>query len=409
MSEDSLVIVGASYAGLNAAASARTAGYEGAVVLLGDEPRMPYQRPPLSKEFLKGAMSAAQLMLRPATFYEANAIEVRQGHRAVGIDRKNKQVTLHSGEHLPYDKLILATGCRPRMLAVPGADAAGIHYLRTMDDALLIAQRAESSREVVIVGGGFIGLEIAASLRLRGQAVGVVEAQPRLLARAMPALLSDHVRRRHEREGVTFHFGAQIASFQVASGHVTGVVLTDGTQLRADLVVVGVGVLPNQELAEHAGLACANGILVDEFARTSDESIFAAGDCTSHPNAYFSGERVRLECVQNAIDQGRVAGSNAAGSAVAYSSPPWFWSDQYDMKLQGAGFSTGADRHVVRGSMGDEAFSVFHYRGDRLMGVDSINKPGEHMAARKLLAAGVPLAEAQAADAAYDLRMALKA
>jgi 3-phenylpropionate/trans-cinnamate dioxygenase ferredoxin reductase subunit len=403
-----IVVIGGSYAGLNAAAAARTAGYGGSITLLADEAQPPYQRPPLSKDFLRGTMQASQLPLRPAAFYETNRIDVRLATRATRIDRQAKAVELAGGGQLPYDKLILATGCRARLLTIPGSDAQGIHYLRTLDDSVAIAKQLDGASHVTIVGGGFIGLEIAASLRAKGMAVDVVEAQPRLLARAMPAVMSEYVHARHAKEGVNVHFSAQLASFTVEAGRVAGVVLADGRSWPADLVIVGIGVLPNQEIAEEAGLECRNGIVVDAFARTSDPSIFAAGDCTSHPNAFLDGAFMRLECVQNAIDQGRVAGANAAGSETRYNAPPWFWSDQFDMKLQGTGLSMGFDSFTVRGRMEEGAFSIFYFRGGRLAAVDTVNKPGEHMMARKLLAAGAPLSAEQAADVAFDLKQLIK-
>ena len=406
MSAAGIVIVGASYAGLNAATAARTAGYTLPLTLIGDEAHLPYQRPPLSKDFLRGSMDAGQLPLRAASFFENSQINLRTGVSVQSVDRASKTVTLGSGEQLGYDKLVLATGCRPRILSVPGADAAGVHYLRTLDDALAIARRLETSRSVAIVGGGFIGLEIAASVRRMAKAVTVVEAQARLLARALSAEMGNYIAGWHRREGVSLYFNAQVKRFQVEGGQVIAVELADGKVLAADAVIVGIGVIPNKELAQSAGLPCENGVVVDEHARTIDPDIYAAGDCTSHPSAYARG-MARLECVQNAIDQGRVAGSNAAGANATYSVPPWFWSDQYEVKLQGVGISTGFDRIVMRGDMKADAFSMFYFAGCSLLAVESINKPGEHMLARKLLAARVELSDAQVADSAYDLRQAL--
>jgi 3-phenylpropionate/trans-cinnamate dioxygenase ferredoxin reductase subunit len=406
MSAAGIVIVGASYAGLNAAAAARTAGYKLPVTLIGDEGQLPYQRPPLSKDFLRGTIDAAQLPLRAPSFFDSSEITLRTGVGVQSVDRAARTVTLNSGEQLAYDKLILATGCRPRILSAPGAHAAGIHYLRTLDDALAIAHRLESARSVAVVGGGFIGLEIAASLRRMGKAVAVVEAQTRLLARALSAEMGDYIAEWHRREGVDLHFSSQVTRFHVEGGHVSAVELVDGQALAADLVIVGIGVIPNIELAQSAGLPCENGVIVDEHARTIDPDIYAAGDCTSHPNAYARG-MARLECVQNAIDQGRVAGGNAAGANAVYATPPWFWSDQYEVKLQGVGVSTGFDRIVVRGDMKANAFSVFYFAGRSLLAAESVNKPGEHMIARKLLAAKVEPDEAQLADPAFDLRQLL--
>jgi 3-phenylpropionate/trans-cinnamate dioxygenase ferredoxin reductase subunit len=407
MNDAGIVVVGASYAGLNAAAAARTAGYRFPVTLIGDEPRLPYQRPPLSKEFLRSSLDAAQLPLRAASFFESSEISLRTGVTVQSIDRATRSVRLNSGEQLAYDKLILATGCRTRILSAPGADAAGVHYLRTLDDALAIAHSLEGAGCVAVVGGGFIGLEVAASVRRMGKSVAVIEAQARLLSRTLSPEMSSYIAERHRREGVDLHFSAQVKRFQVQAGRVTGVELQDGLELAADAVIVGIGVIPNQELAQAAGLSSCNGVIVDEHARTGDPDIYAAGDCTSHPNAYAPGGMARLECVQNAIDQGRVAGGNAAGANARYSAPPWFWSDQYEVKLQSVGISTGFDRIVTRGDMKSDAFSVFYFAGPRLLSVESVNKPGEHMLARKLLAAQIELRDPQVADPAYDLRAAL--
>jgi 3-phenylpropionate/trans-cinnamate dioxygenase ferredoxin reductase subunit len=401
-----IVIVGGSYAGLNAAAAARAAGFTGPITLVGDEPHLPYQRPPLSKDFLKGRVESSQLPLRAPKFFDDSAIELRRGHEVVAIDRHKQEVVLAAGDSLPYAKLVLATGCRPRKLSVPGSDAAGIHCLRTLDDAQAIARECAAASRVAIVGGGFIGLEIAAALRTMGKEVVVVEAQARLLARALPRELAAYIARRHEREGVRLVFDAQVASFPTRGGRVDAVLLADGTEIAADLVIVGIGVVPNQELAQAAGLRCDNGIVVDERAATQDQNIYAAGDCTSHPNPFAPG-MTRLECVQNAIDQGRVAGTNAAGASATYAVAPWFWSDQYDLKLQGVGISTGYDRIVRRGDMEQGAFSFFYFRGERLLAVESINKPGDHMLGRKLLAAGAKLSQREVEDTGYDLKQAL--
>ena len=406
MSQPGIVVVGGSYAGLYAAAAARTSGHTGPVTLVGNEAHLPYQRPPLSKECLRGGVDATQLLLRPAAFFETASIGLRTGTTAVAIDRPARQLMLDTGERLTYDKLILATGCRPRLLAVPGADAVGVHYLRTMDDAVAIAQRVGGVRSVAVIGGGFIGLEIAASLRRMGKDVAVIEALPRLLTRALSPEMAAYVAGWHEREGVRLLFQTQVTRCRVNAGRVDAVELADGSLVPADLVIVGIGVLPNQELAESAGLACHNGVAVDAFCRTSDPDILAAGDCTNHPNAYAGGA-MRLECVQNAVDQGRIAGANAAGSNTEYAAPPWFWSDQYEVKLQGVGISTGYDRTVIRGSMADNAFSSFYFRGDALLAVESVNKPAEHMLSRKLLATKARLTDAQVADTGYDLKRAL--
>lgn len=405
MSGAGIVIAGGSYAGLNAAVAARSAGYTGPVTLVGIEPHLPYQRPPLSKEFLRGGSEAAQ-PLRPAAFFETSNIAVRSGNTVRAIDRAGKTLLLEGGATLPYDKLVLATGTRPRLLQVPGSDAAGILCLRTLDDAQAIAARLPTAQSVVVVGGGFIGLEIAASLRRMGKAVCVLESQQRLLSRALAPAMAEYIAGWHAREGVDIRYGAQVTRFHVSGGQVTAAELADGTVLAAGLVVVGIGVVPNQELAQEAGIACGNGVVVDAQCRTSDPDVYAAGDCTSHPNPFAEG-LTRLECVQNATDQGRIAGANAAGGSSAYAAPPWFWSDQYEVKLQGTGISTGYDRVVQRGAMDTHAFSTFYFAGDRLLAVESVNKPGEHMLARRLLAGGIVPTDAQVADTGFELKQLL--
>ena len=406
MKAPGIVIVGGSYAGLNAAMAARNAGYTAAITLIGEESHLPYQRPPLSKDFLRGDLDTAQLPLRPASYFETAGIAVRTGTCVESIDRGAKIVRFSEGGTLSYDKLILATGCTPRLLEVEGGDAAGIHYLRTLDDALGIAAQLGSVNAVAVVGGGFIGLEITASLRRMGKMVSVIEAQPRLLARTLSPEIADYIADWHRREGVQLRFDAQLARIHSANGRVTGVEFADGDVVPADLVIVGIGVLPNMALAQEADLQCANGIVVDEACRSSDPDIYAAGDCTWHPNAYAGG-MMRLECVQNAIDQGKIAGANAAGRQVSYDVPPWYWSDQYEVKLQGVGIAAGHDHVVIRGNMEDHAFSAFYFAGEKLLAVESVNLPGEHMLARKLLASNARLTARQAADTAYDLRQAI--
>lgn len=407
MNAPGVVIVGASYAGLNAAIAARSIDAECEITLLGDEQELPYQRPPLSKEYLRGGMDVLKLALRPKSYYEASKISLRLGSRVDALNRSGKTVHLASGEEIPYRKLILATGCRARLLSAPGCKSKGVHYLRTIVDALRLANATPGASTVAIIGGGFIGLEIAASLRRMGKNITVIEAQSRLLSRALSPEVGNYIARWHENEGVKVLLGAQVARFRVdAFQRVTAVELADGQNIPADIVIVGIGVHANFELAHSAGIHCDNGVLVNGYCETSDPDIYAAGDCTSHSNLFTPG-RVRLECVQNAIDQGRVAGSNAAGSRSEYVSPPWFWSDQYEMKLQGVGISTGYDRIVIRGKMKDNAFSVFYFAGDKLLAVESINKPGEHLLARKLLASHANLSDESAADPDYDLRQAL--
>lgn len=403
MFPERIVIVGAGQAGLQAAVSLREAGHAGPVTLVGDEPGLPYQRPPLSKAFLMGKIPAAGLDLRGADFLAAQRIDLA-ADPALAVDRADKTVRLASGLALAYDHLVLATGARRRELAVPGANLPGIHYLRSRADAEALKERLGGARRALVVGAGFIGLEFAAVAAALGIACTVVEAAPSLLGRAVSRPTADHIRGAHEAGGARFLFGAGVARFEAgAAGGVARAVLSSGEGLEADLVLVGIGVIANDGLAVQAGLATAGGIVVDARLRTADPAISAIGDCAvaPHPQA----ERpLRIESVQNAIDQGRHLARVLAGADAAYAALPWFWSDQGPIRLQIAGLTQGHDRTVMRGDPAGGRFSVFCYRGEKLLGVESVNRPADHMAARRFV--GTPLAPgpAQAADEDIDLK-----
>ena len=397
MHSGGVVIVGGGQAGLEAAAALRTQGYEGAVTLICEEPHAPYQRPPLSKEFLTGKQDASSLPLRAPVFYEKHRIDLILGDKVVQIDRGAKRVRLAGGGTAGYRHLILAVGARNRILPAMGAEHA--LYLRTLGEAASLKQRlAEAHAGVVVIGGGFIGLEVAATARKAGKAVTVVEALPRLMTRAASPVLSDFFINLHRAEGAEVLLNSAAAEVQPDA-----VILTDGRRISASVAVAGIGVVPNTELAQEAGLAVANGILVDEYLRTGDPDIFAIGDCADHPNA-FAGGRARLESVQNAVDQARSVARAIAGRPSPYRDVPWFWTDQYEIRFQMAGLAGGHDRNVVRGSVESRKFSVFYFRNGRLLAVDSINRFGDHVAARKMLATGTPLTAEQAADEAVDLK-----
>src|SRR5262245_25075994 len=398
-----LIVIGASYAGLQIALSARGAGYDGQILLIGDEPHLPYQRPPLSKGFLTGKVAESTLPIRPMQVLEQNRIEPLAGVRATAIDRASRRVTTSDGRSFAYGKLGLAVGCRPRLLPVPGADLDGVLYLRTLDDAIALKARMPEAQSVAIIGAGFIGLEIAASLAQLGKEVTVIEALPRVLARALPVRLSEFLSNVHVGAGVRLLTQATVRALEGEGGHVRSVLLADGTRYPADFVIVGIGVLPNVELAGAAGLSCQDGIVIDEFGRTNDPTIVAAGDCTRHPNRFAPGGPIRLESVQNALDQAKTAGATLAGVLKPYDAVPWFWSDQYDLKLQMVGLSDGHDEAVMRGSREEQKFSVFYFRQGALIGIDSINRPGDHMAGRQLIPAGTALTPQQAADHDFDL------
>ncbi|BAO94116.1 NAD(P)/FAD-dependent oxidoreductase [Caballeronia insecticola] len=400
-----LVIVGASYAGVQLAASAREHGFDGRIVLLGDEPDAPYQRPPLSKAFLSGAFSEGRLPLRSPAFFDEEKIEWMPSMRATYIDRERREVELHEGTRIGYTHLALTTGARVRKLDCPGAQLDAVHYLRDLRDARRLARAARSARRAVVIGGGYIGLEAAASLRQMGVDVTVVETEARVLARVASPWMSDFMQRAHELHDVAFRCGRKVVAVRPADGAVS-VVLDDDTHLPCEVVVVGIGVVPNTEIAAECGLTVAGGIAVDECGRTSDPAIVAAGDCASFvPHWASAGSRAcRVESVQNANDMARSAAATVTGKPEPYRAVPWFWSDQYDLKLQMAGVNTGFTHHGLRGSVEEKKFSVFYFRGDVLIAVDSVNRPQEHMLARKLLAKSTRLTLYQVQDSAFDLK-----
>jgi len=405
-----IVIVGAGQAGVQTAEALRAGGFEGPITLLGDEPHGPYHRPPLSKAWLAGEMDAAQLVMRAPEMLARKNIELRTGVTVQRIDRAAKTVELADGSTLPYSGLVLATGATPRALPLPGADAPGVLPLRSRADASAIAERMgtclEKALPIVVIGGGFIGLEVAATARKKGANVTVLEAAPRLLGRVLAPVLSDWYAELHRGHGVQLMLGAQVAAIEADASGVTGVKLADGTVLPACLVVVGIGVSANDQLAREAGLECDRGIVVDGCGRTSDRSIVAAGDCTARRLA--DGSLLRLESVQNATEQGKSAAAALLGQDRPFTATPWFWSDQYDKKLQMAGLSIGADTWAVRGDMASGSFSVYHFQGQRLLAVDSVNAAKDHLQARKLLDAGVSPTPGQAGDAGFDLGGLLK-
>ena len=399
-----IVVIGAGQAGVQAAEALRAGGCSEPITLLGDEPLGPYHRPPLSKAWLAGDVDAAQLVMRAPELLAKKGITLRTGVRVQAIDRSARTVTLADGSTLPYSGLVLATGSRPRALPLPGADAPNVLPLRTRADADGIAaglrRCAEQGLPVVVVGGGFIGLEVAATARKKGLAVTVVEMAPRLLGRVLAPVLSDWYAQLHRAHGVTVELGVGVAGIEQQGGLATAVLGSAGQRWPAGLVVVGIGVVANDDLARTAGLECERGIVVDDCARTADPAIVAAGDCTARRTA--DGTLLRLESVNNATEQGKSAAAALLGTPRPFTGTPWFWSDQYDKKLQMAGLSTGADQAVLRGSLDAPGFSVWHYRGDRLLAVDTVNNPREHLLARKLLDAGRWPAPAQVADSGFD-------
>ncbi len=382
------VIVGAGQAGVQAAITLRERGFEGRIVLLGSEQQAPYMRPPLSKKFLTGEMSQDRLYLRPDAFYESSDIELRTGIEVESIDRTAQVVRLGNGERQPYDKLLLATGTRARELPVAGARHHDVRYLRSFDDAQALRPRLVAGSRLVVIGGGYVGLEVAATAAQAGLQVTVLEAGPRLLSRVTGPSLSDYLAQEHRRHGVDVRCNVRVTGLRFSQNRLQGVHSEQScvkTCVDADLAVVGIGAVANDELAQTAGLLCDGGIEVDDHCRTSDPDIFAAGDCTRHPNAIF-GRRVRLESVQNAVDQASIAAINMMGGSAVYARVPWFWSHQYGLKLQSAGLSTDHDRVEERGDRGAGRFALLYFRGPQLLAVDAVNMPGEYLGARKIIA-----------------------
>ena len=405
MAEGAVLIVGAGHAGFQLAASLRQHGFAERVCLINDEAHLPYQRPPLSKAYLKGEGRPDSLMFRPDKFYRDQNIELI-GDRAAFVDRAARRLLLASGAFLDYGHLVLATGARNRLLDIPNANLADVRYLRTLDESEALRQRIGSARHVVVIGAGFIGLEFAATARLKGLEVDVVELGARVLARAVTAEISDYFQARHSAAGIRIHLGVQATAIEADGADVTGVSLSDGRHLPADLVVVGVGVLPNVELAAEAGLPVAAGIIVDEQLLTPDPNISAVGDCALFRSPRFGGS-LRLESVQNATDHARCVAARLTGDARTYDGQPWFWSDQGDDKLQIAGLTTGYDRVVVRGDREQRSFSAFCYKSGHLVGVESINRAADHVFGRKILAMNRSIEPEQAADLSFDLKAAL--
>lgn len=398
-----LAIAGAGHAAGQAVATLRQKQFDGEIVLIGEEPWLPYQRPPLSKKFLAGEMPAERLYVKPPSFYEDPAITVHLDTRVEQIDRGEQVLHCAGGSDVRYDRLILALGARVRRLPpLPGGDLAGIHYLRNVGDVERIRTHLGEGCRLVIVGAGYIGLEVAAVASQLGARVAVVEMQDRVMKRVVAPSVSAFYEEEHRRHGVELLLGSGLAGF-AGDRRVSAVALADGREIPADLVVIGIGIVPNVELAADAGLETGDGIVVDEHCRTADPSIYAIGDCTLHPNPLL-GRRVRLESVQNALAQARTAAANLCGEDVSYTEVPWFWSDQYDLKLQIAGLSQGHDRTILRGNPTERKFSCIYLEGERMLAVDAINRPKDFLQSKKLIADRRAIDIDRLADAAVDLK-----
>lgn len=401
-----IVIVGAGHAGGILADAVRTQGHDGPICLIGDEDTLPYQRPPLSKGYLLGEVSTEQLHLRPSEFYTAKAIELIAGVHVTAIDRAEKQVRLSTGATRPYESLVLATGARPRLLDVPGADLSGIHALRTLADVDAIRADLETAQSCAVIGGGFIGLEIAAVFSKIGKSVTVIEAADRLMGRAVSPAVSDFFLRLHRARGSVVHLSSGVTGFSGDTSRLTGIETSHGT-ISADLAVVGIGVLPNDALARAADLPVDRGIVVDRAGRTADPAIFAIGDCCHADHALYP-DRVRLESVQNAVDQAKLVANAVMGKPADYDVVPWFWSDQFDSKLQIAGLAQPGQTHQVYEDETAGTLAVYHFDNNRLAAAETVNRARDHMSARRLISADAPPDAATVEAAGGDLMAVMK-
>jgi 3-phenylpropionate/trans-cinnamate dioxygenase ferredoxin reductase subunit len=399
---DRIVIAGAGHAAGQSIATLRQRGFDGEIVLVGEEPWLPYQRPPLSKKFLAGEMLPERLYFKPPAFYEESRVDIHLESRVRGIDRESRRIETESDEPIQYDRLLLALGSRPRRIDVPGCDLDGIHYLRSIDDVNRIRADMGRARNVVIVGAGYIGLEVAAVARQLGHAVTVLEMANRVMSRVVSPVVSEFYEQQHLARGVALRLSTVLQGF-VGDDRVKAVRTGGGESIPADRVIVGIGIVPNTELAAAAGLEVDDGIVVDARCRTGDANIHAIGDCTSHPNAIY-GRRIRLESVHNALEQAKTAATDICGGAVEYTQVPWFWSDQYDLKLQIAGLSEGYDRVVIRGDPEQRSFSCLYLRNNILIACDSINAPRDFMQSKSLIAGRKSVAGDDLADESVQLK-----
>jgi len=398
-----VIVIGAGQAGGETVQRLRQGGFTGDITLIGEEPAAPYQRPPLSKKYLAGELSMDWLLLRPPTVYAEENVAFLPSVRAVWIDRTSKRVRLEGGREIPYDALVLATGARPRKLPLAGADLDGVHLFRTAADVDAIRSRFNAGAKLIVVGAGYIGLEVAAVARQHGLDVTVIETAVRPLARVTSPEVAGFFLDEHTRQGVRFVLGGQPAVIK-GQAHVTGVALTDGAELPADLVISGIGITPETTLAQHSNLTVDNGIVTDKQCRTSDPNIFAIGDCARRPMPHYEGRVQRLESVHNAVEGGRIVANAILGKDAYVEETPWFWSDQYDLKLQIAGLFQGYDHVAFRGAMADRAFAAFYYKGPRLIAVDAINKPGEFLGVKTLIQRNQTIAPAYIEDTSRPMK-----
>jgi len=398
-----VIIVGAGHAAGQAATSLRQKKYAGEIIIIGDEPYVPYQRPPLSKAFLAGDLTMERLYFKPESFYPNHDVALKLSTRVVSIDPAAHTVTTADGETLEYTKLILATGSRVRELPIPGNDLDGVHYLRNIADVEGMQKGFSAGKKIVVVGGGYIGLEVAAVAVKRGLDATILETESRVMNRVVAREISQFFQDMHIEEGAKLELGRRVKAINGENGEVQSVTCADGFTVDADMVVIGIGIIPNVELAEAAGLNCSNGIAVNEYCQTSDPDVLAIGDCTRHPNALL-GRHLRLESVHNAIEQGKTAALNIMGEPVAYNQVPWFWSDQYNVKMQIAGMSDVHEQFVVRGDPSTRSFAAFYLQQGKIVAVDAINSPREFMIGKKLVAAGAKIPLDDLTDTSKDFK-----
>jgi len=398
-----VLIIGGGHGGAHAAIALRQLGFGGSIAIVSGEPEYPYERPPLSKEYLSGDKGFERILIRPPGFWSERNVAILLGRRAVGVDAGARSVTLDDGDMIGFGTLVWAAGGSPRKLACDGHDLAGVHYIRNRKDADQLARDLADARNIVVVGGGYIGLEAAAVLRKRGLQVTLIEAQSRVLARVAGAELSEFVETVHRQNGVEILTGTAMQCLE-GSGRVTGVRLEGGTILPADLVIVGIGIIPEIEPLVAAGALCENGVVVDAVCRTTLPDIFAIGDCAAHPNVFAPSVMIRLESVQNAVDQARIVAKAILGDAEPYAAVPWFWSNQYDLKIQIVGLSSGFDQTVIRGNPAGRSFSICYLRTGRIIAMDCVNSPKDYVQGRKLVERALPVSPTRLADADISLK-----
>jgi 3-phenylpropionate/trans-cinnamate dioxygenase ferredoxin reductase subunit len=400
---ETIIIAGAGHAAGQVSVSLRQGGFDGQIIMIGEEPYLPYQRPPLSKKYLAGELELDRLLLRQQKFYDEHDVDVRVSTRVDQIDRSNQSVTLSTGEQLGYDRLVIAIGSQVRKIDLPGVDLAGVHYLRTIDDVRAMQPDFQPGKNLIVIGAGYIGLEVAAVAVTRGLNVTVREMADRVMNRVVCPEVSAFFEKVHREAGVDIRCNRNPNSELLGDGHVEALRAADGQEFPVDMVCIGVGILPTTDIAEAAGIECDNGVLVDEFCRTSDPNILAVGDCTNHPNSLL-GRRLRLESVHNAQEQAKTAAATICGQLKPYAQIPWFWSDQYDLKLQIVGLAGTHDQVVLRGNPDDRSFAAFYMEGDRLVAVDAINRAREFMLSKKLIAQGARLDPEILADESIEFK-----